>query len=66
MLVWLWMLILCQDEEDWTEEVKRNFVDQLASVCDDNSCSDENCCFVRCFAVLVGIDFVYFPAFCGL
>ena len=40
------MPILSQDEEDWSDEVRRNLIDGLGSVCDDSSCTDETCCFV--------------------
>ena len=49
------MLILLQDEKDWSSEEKRNFVDKLAAVCDDNNCTDETCCFVSCSECSLGL-----------
>ena len=52
-----------QDEEKWSDEEKRNLIEQLASLCDDNTCTDEKCTFVSRFT-----NFFYFVvrlcAFC--
>ena len=48
-----------QDAEDWSSEAMRNLVDQLASVCDDCSCTDLTCGFVSFCILSVGFEFVF-------
>jgi len=45
---WRTVLNVLQEVEDWSDDEKRNLVDQLqiASLCSDDSCDDENCMFV--------------------
>ena len=52
-----------QDAEDWSSEAKRNLVDQLASVCDDCSCTDLTCGFVSGCILFVGFEFVFVTPF---